>query len=299
MLIQTWIKHFFISLAFVCFLQTIVFAQEEDTVWRYSFRSGLNFSQTAFSENWTGGGVGSVAIGSFLNAKGNYKKNKTSWRNELQLNYGIINNQGQEARKTVDRIFFDTKVGIDISDDWNVFGSTSFLTQFAPGYDYDDDNDTRSKISDFMAPAFLTTSLGLEYAPIDYFWVRLGPFSPRLTFVTDDQIYLNVSENYGVDIGETIRYEWLAFQLASELDRDLTETINLRARYNIYANYEDLSFNKIDHWLETIFTAQITSFIDVSLGGTLIYDFDQDEDIQLSQLFTLGVLYQVGTINEE
>jgi hypothetical protein len=38
-------------------------------------------------------------------------------------------------------------------------------------------------------------------------------------------------------------------------------------------------------------TAKVNKFINVSLGGILLYDFDQDSGVQLSQAFSLGFLY--------
>jgi len=271
---------------------------QQDTTWRYSLKTGINFNQTSFSDNWAGGGVGAVSLSSFLFTTALYEKNKSTWRNDLQLQYGIINTRDQDSRKTIDRIFFDSKYGYDISKNWDIYTSISFLTQFAPGYQFNDD-DTRDQISDFMAPAFLTSSWGLEYKPNDWFWLRLGPFSPRLTFVTDTTIYQNIPENYGVPIGEKVRYEWLAFQMTAEIDKDLNENLNIKARYNLFANYDEFAMKRIDHFLEVLATSQVTKFIDVSLGINLIYDIDQDDGLQLSQLLGVGLLYKVGTLKDE
>lgn len=289
-------KTFFTFL--FCFVLIVRGYSQADTTWKYSIKSGINFNQTSFSDNWAGGGVGSVALTSYLFATALYEKNKSTWRNELQLQYGIINAREQDTRKTIDRVFFDSKYGYELGDHWNIYSSLSFLTQFAPGYQFNDD-DTRNQISDFMAPAFLTSSWGLEYVPNDWFWLRIGPFSPRLTFVTDTTLYLNIPENYGVPIGEKVRYEWLAFQATAELDKDIGDNLNIKTRYNLFANYEEFSLDKIDHFIEFLATSQVTKFIDVSLGINLIYDSDQDDDVQLSQLFGVGILYKVGTLKEE
>ncbi|MGK7393324.1 MAG: DUF3078 domain-containing protein [Candidatus Cyclobacteriaceae bacterium M3_2C_046] len=292
-------KYFFSVLAILFVWQAQ--AQEElvsgDSAWSYALKTGINFNQTAFSDNWAGGGVGSLALSSYFFGTTLYQKEKVTWRNELQLQYGIINAQDQDTRKTVDRIFFDSKFGYKLSEFWNLYSSLSFLTQFAPGYQFEDD--TRNQISDFMAPAFITSSWGFEYVPSDWFWLRIGPFSPRITIVTDQDLYLSIPENYGVPIGETVRYEWLAYQMTAELDKDLNDNLNIKARYNLFANYESLSLDKIDHFLEVLATSQVTRFIDVTLGLNLIYDFDQDQDVQLSQLFGVGLLYKVGNLKED
>ncbi|MFW5760431.1 MAG: DUF3078 domain-containing protein [Cyclobacteriaceae bacterium] len=271
---------------------------KNDTTWRYALKTGINFNQTSFSDNWAGGGVGAISLSSFLFFTALYEQNKSTWRNELQLQYGIINTRDQQSRKTVDRIFFDSKYGYDLHEDWNLYSSISFLTQFAPGYQFNDD-DTRDQISDLLAPAFITSSWGLEYTPNDWFWLRAGPFSPRLTIVTDTTLYRNIPENYGVPVGETIRYEWLALQITAEMDKNLNDNLNIKARYNLFANYDTFTLEKTDHFLEILATSQVTKYIDVSLALNLIYDFDQDEDVQLSQLLGVGLLYKIGTIKDK
>ena len=284
--------------AYFCFIITSVVAQEEsaaDTLWKTSVNFGFNFNQAAFSDNWTGGGVNSIAFSSLLNSQANYKKGKWSWNNELDMLYGIINNQGQDFRKSQDRIFLDSKVGYDISENWNGYGSLTFLTQFAPGYRYEElpnGGEDAVKISDFLAPAFLTSSIGFEYVPNDVFNLRLSPFSPRITFVRDTTLINNVPANYGVEQGETIRYEWFALQIQAELNKDLTENINLQTRYLLFANYETFTPEQIDHRIDATLSAKLTSFINLNLSAIMIYDFDQINEIQFSQLLGIGILLQ-------
>ncbi|MEJ0033171.1 MAG: DUF3078 domain-containing protein [Bacteroidota bacterium] len=68
--------------------------------WRKSFKAGMNLNQAAFSGNWKAGGVNSFGFNALLNYKANYKKDKNSWDNEIDLLYGMINNSGQGYRKT-------------------------------------------------------------------------------------------------------------------------------------------------------------------------------------------------------
>lgn len=266
-----------------------------DTVWTTSTRFGINFNQAAFSENWTGGAVNSIAFSGLFNYLTNYQNGSWSWDNTVDLLYGVINNQGQGIRKSQDRIFLDSKVGYDISEDWNGYSSLNFLTQFAPGFRYVELPSGREdglKVSNFLAPAFLTLSLGFEYMPNDNFSLRLSPFSPRITIVNDTELYLNTENNtnYGVEIGETIRYEWLAFQLLMSWNKNITENISLQTRYLTFANYEQLSLEKIDHRVDVTLAAKLTQYINVNFSGIAIYDFDQIDELQFSQLIGVGIL---------
>ncbi len=282
---------------------TNLFAQHADTTyWKKSFKGSLNLNQAAFSDNWTSGGVNSFGLNTLINYKANYLKGKHSWDNELDFVYGFVNNDGQGYRKNNDRIYLDTKYGYSIAPHWNIYGSLNILTQFAKGFQYDKDSldrEVSTLVSEFMAPGYFTAAIGFEYTPKPYFKLRLSPFAPRLTVVRNKDLYMNVPNNYGVEIGETTRWEWLAFQLLADFDKDLTENLNLKFRYVMFADYETLEANKLDHRLDVILSAKVAKYIDVKLSGTMVYDFDQDEDIQLTQALGIGFVYTIKNYKDE
>jgi len=263
------------------------------TNWKRSFRAGLNLNQASFSSNWKGGGINSIGLTVFTNFRANYRKDKSSWDNEIDLQYGFVRNAGQGFRKTLDRIFADTKYGYTISKNWDLYTSLNFLSQFGPGYVYGADG-SESIASDILAPAFITSSWGFEYHPVDYFKVRISPFSPRITIVQDGARFaplVDAIKPYGVDTTETIRTEWLAFQLAADFNKDIAKNINLKWRYMMFANYETLEMKKIDHRLDFNINARVNRFITTSIGLIVLYDFDQDDEVQVSQLLNIGFLY--------
>lgn len=264
-----------------------------DTSWTSEFSAGLNFNQAAFSGNWKNGGINSVAFGSIVAGKANYAKDRLTWDNEMELLFGIVNNEGERTRKSNDRIFLDSKIGYKMSGNWSSYFSLNFLSQFARGYNYDEDGSI-TLISDFMAPGYLTSSVGFEYKPNQEFALRLSPFSPRFTFVNNKDLYLTVPANYGVPIGETVRTEWLALQIYATYDKDVTETFNIKSRYQLFANYETLDWKTVDHRLDITLTAKITNLINVTLTSINLYDIDQDPGIQYSQSLALGILYKVN-----
>ncbi len=272
--------------------------------WKKRFRVGMNINQASFSSNWKAGGVNSLGFNTLLIFQANYKKDRTSWDNSIDLLYGMVNNQGQGYRKTLDRIYLDTKYGLSTSKKWDMFLSANFLSQFAKGYSYSKDVngvEVATLISDVFAPAFITTAWGMEYHPVDYFKIRLAPFAPRVTIVKDVDRFV-AADNltpFGVKPGENARYEWLAFQMLAEFNKDIAPNLNLKWRYVMFANYETLELNKIDHRLEIAFAAKVTKFINVSLGSILIYDYDQDPGAQISQAFSLGMLYSIQNFEEK
>lgn len=271
--------------------------------WKKAFKVGLNLNQAAFSNNWKAGGVNSLGFNTFLNYKANYKKDVISWDNELDFLYGMVNNEGQGYRKTLDRIYVDTKVGRTLNPKWDLAFSLNLQSQFAKGYSYTTNAagvEVATLISDSFAPAFITAALGFEYHPVDYFKVRLSPIAPRITIVNDAARFVTPDNPtpYGVTPPDNARFEWLAAQILAEFNKDIAKNVNLKWRYLMFANYETLNFDQIDHRFDLNLTAKVNQFINVSLGGILLYDYDQDKGLQSSQAFSLGILYTIQNFEE-
>ena len=270
----------------------------KDTTWKSKTEFGANFNQGSFNTAWTGGGVNSIALGVFFNALRELKKGKHTWRNDLQSQYGILKNQDQSARKSFDRLFFDSKYGYELSKNWSLVGNVNFQTQFAPGYSFETDQDgkeIRKKISSFMAPGYLTEAIGLQYNPAPYFYVTFSPGALRQTFVVDTTLYVNTpgESNYGVTIGKRLRNEVALAQLIANFDKDIAKDLNLKWRYQMFASTDknrNSSFHT-DHRLDANITAKIHKYFNVNLGVIMLYDDDQVAKIQWAQALSVGFLY--------
>jgi len=272
--------------------------------WKKRFRAGMNLNQANFSSNWKGGGVNSIGFNALLNFSANYKKENISFDNAIDLLYGMINNEGQGYRKTMDRIYLDTKYGRSLSEKWDMFVSANFLSQFAKGYSYSKDSsnvEIADLISDFLAPGYITAAVGFETNPTDYFKIRFAPLAPRITIVNEIDRFVEPDNltPFGVKPGQRIRYEWFAFQMLAEFNKDIAKNINFKWRYVMYANYETLDLKRIDHRLEANISAKITKFLNVSIGSILVYDYDQDLGAQFSQAFSLGLLYSIQNFEDK
>lgn len=301
-------KKLITTLLFICISAVIVSAQivRIDTVthWRKKVIANLNFNQASFSTNWKAGGINSYGLNGLFNYKANYAHEKDTWDNEIDFLYGFVNNEGQGFRKNIDRIFLDTKYGYKLSSKWSLFTSLNFLSQFSKGYKYEEDAvgvERSLLISDIFAPAFITSAWGLEYAPSTFFKLRLSPFAPRLTIVHDPTRFTQTvgPQPYGVDSTKTTRMEWLAFQLMADFNKDIATNVNFKWRYIMYANYETLEMKTIDHRLDISFNVKAGRFVNIGLGGILVYDYDQDSGAQISQVFNLGFAYTFRNFEEE
>jgi hypothetical protein len=319
-------KQPLLQVAALCHLSVAVMAQEpittqittnfKDTVqvkkdttyWQKSVTGGINFNQASFS-NWVGGGVNSVAIGGVVAARALYEKGKTSWDNTADLQLGYITQRGT-TRKASDQLVLISVVGHKISPKWDVFMSGTFNSFFAPGYVYANvpAGSSDFKVSSFFAPAQLTFAWGLAYKPNDEFALRISPFSPRFTFLSDDAVRYRTgaggliipdrtAKAYGVEAGRSSRSEWLALQLQAVWNKKLSETVSLNARYQLYANYETL--NAIDHRLDFLLTAKLNQYLSTTFGLIALYDKDFFDGMQIQQTLGIGLIYNASTFRKK
>lgn len=262
--------------------------------WRNLTLFGINVNQAAFSDNWGAGGVNSLALGGQFSYKTDYTREEKNFASELILQYGKVKNKDQLARKSADRIFWDNKVALKLSKSWYFFGSLNFESQFDLGYSFSRDaqgNEKRSLLSKFMAPGYLTQSIGFEYKPDKHFFVRMGTGTARQTFVLDTNLYKTNPKNFGVTPGKTFRNE-LAFQVVSSYNKEIAKNLMLNSRYAMFANYEKLA--SIDNRLDVTLTATVNKLVNVSLSGILLYDDDSDNKMQASQTMSFGLVYKLA-----
>lgn len=267
----------------------------EVNYWKHWTKFGINMNQASFSENWSAGGVNSIAVGLLGWHKSEYNKNNFQYVTEIDLKYGKIRNRDQLAKKNNDRIFWDNKIAHKLSKNWAIYFSVTFESQFDAGYKYGRDDITNDEritdtISRFMAPGYFTESFGLEFKPDDTFSLRLGTGTARQTLVVDDRISQKEDENdrFGVDYGKQFKND-LAFQITANLDRNLSKNLNIKARYNLFADYKEIS--DPDHRLDATLTAKVTNLVNVSLSGIMVYNSAENTKVQYSQALAMGLTY--------
>jgi hypothetical protein len=259
--------------------------------WRKWISVALNFSQSANSNHYsTGGGSSSIALNGDFDYKTEYNKAPFDYVGELRLQYGSSKNKDQGSRKTSDRIFFDNKFATQMSKSWYFFGSLTFESQFDKGYVYNNNNGPTVLISKFMAPGYLTESVGFEYKPSRFFDLRLGTGTARQTFVLDTNLIKNQPNNYGVKKGKTFKND-LAFQIVATFVKDIAKNINLNTRYALFIPYEKhISF--ITHRVDAVLGAQVNRLIRVTVNGTFVYDKNANGKPQGTEGMALGVVYR-------
>jgi len=243
------------------------YSQDQDTTkyWSQGGNIGLNFSQVSLS-NWAGGGKSTVSITGLTNLFANYKSETSIWDNSLELGYGLTKLEGQEFRKSDDRIMLISKYGLKANDVLSYSALLDFRTQFTQGYKYLDDGQI-TLISNFLAPAYVNLGAGLTYRPADWVEIMFAPISNRLVVVLDDT--LSNQGAFGVEKGKHIRSD-LGMNFNFFLKKELMTNVTFQTRFSIFAPYETLT-TAVVTW-ETLLNLKVNDYITASFATDLLYD---------------------------
>jgi hypothetical protein len=181
--------------------------------------------------------------------------------------------------KTDDRIEFTSLAGIKATEHLNYSAELAFRSQFAKGYDYATDSSTY--ISKFLAPAYITLGVGIEWVPSTYFSLYFSPLTGRVTIVNDDR--LAEEGAFGVnelDKNDTIthtnfakiRYEFGARAVA-KFQYPIAKNIDFNSKLELFSNYlKNPQYIDVD-W-QNMLVLKVNDWLNCNLSTHLIYDYD-------------------------
>ncbi len=295
---------------------------ESDTsYWKIGGNASLTFSQVSLT-NWAAGGQNSIAINSNFGIFANRIKDRGKWENSMDLAYGIINQEESSGfSKSDDLINFVTKYSYKMKDSgngkWFFTGLLDFRTQFTDGFATTEEI---KRISDFMAPGYLTIGTGISYDPTEQLSFSYQPVTGKFTFVLDQEIANQglygvegaVFADDGVTVltpGKTSRAEFGSF-FRAKFKNDAFES-----KLELFTGYTE-NPGEIDVNWQNALVAKLTKFISMNVFTHLIYDKDiligEDNDndgqfdegtekprVQFKSVLGVGFAYKFGAKKPE
>jgi len=252
-----------------------------DSLWKVEGYGAVNLNQVSFT-NWAAGGDNSVSFSLIGNLSAKYAKNRQSWDNSANLNYGLIYTKEFGMRKNEDKLELESKYGYALTENKKLALALlgNFKSQFASGYNYPNDSVVISK---FAAPGYLTIALGIDWKPVDYFSLFVSPATGRILFVRDQDIAN--SGQYGNDAavldsvgniitqGDKMRFDFGAY-LSAKFQKEVVKNITIMSKFDLFANYTgDTKDSKVPdvNW-ETAFLFKVNDYLSASLNLLLLYD---------------------------
>lgn len=266
--------------------------------WKVGGTSSLTFNQVTFT-NWAAGGKESVSGTFYLKSFFNYKKAKVAWDNTFDLGYGLSQQGSDNPIKTEDKLMLASKWGYSAGKYWYYSALADFKTQMDDGYK---DPPTNSVIiSQFMAPAYLTLSLGMDFKRSENFSLYLSPLTTKMTMVYSDT--LSKAGAYGVDPGKNLRSEYGAYVKMAAQKKNLLKNVDFYTRLDLFSNLAEKPENIDVNW-ETMFMMRVNKYLTAMATFNVLYDDDTkyvDKNnvthgarTQIKQLLGFGVTYKFG-----
>lgn len=284
-------KHLLLTFTLVCVTglsfaqETIIIPDTLDNEWAVTWVLGANASQSTFN-NWAAGGQNNVSITGFTRVNGAYRQGKLTYGYVFNVRYGITDIEGEQTRKTADRIAIKHRAAYILNDEntMNAFAQVSFVTQFYDGYDYS--TDPRTRISDFMAPGYFSESIGYAYTPTDFVSFEAG-LALKQTLVNDDAIVQ--SKGYGVSPGDNVFSEG-GLQLAINFSKEILKNVNYTSSLETFNNVNKSLASTDVAWANEL-TGKINDYLTASFQLEMIYDDDVVADeLQTRQILAAGLL---------
>lgn len=256
---------------------------KNDSTWLRKGTIAILGSQSSFSQ-WQAGGTNNVALNGSLNYDLNYKKADWVWDNKLIASYGINKINGQEQRKTDDRLDFNSVLGKKSKGFWYYSAFLNFKTQFDTGLNPDNELE---RISHFMSPAYLQTGLGMLWKKNDNFKVNIAPVTARFIFVHDH--FTKFGESFGVEKGKNMRFE-LGASVNTYYKINVMENFSVENILNLYSNYlEDPQNVDIDYQLNAVL--KVNKYISTNLTFQALYDDNAYKGFQTRHTLGVGLNY--------
>lgn len=248
----------------------------------------LNAAQAGY-RNWTEGGVSSLSVTSLID--GTFNRTSANWLQiyESRLAIGVVRQDTLDIRKAEDLIRLKAQVsyrGNGLFRKFNPTAATALRTQFAPGYSYDNNpfEDGRTppvKVSDILAPATFTQSLGFSYSADWGFKQRLGVAAKETIVML--HYYRPV---YGLANSQAVRFQ-LGAESLTEVDREIFRNVRYKTSLGLFAafNQEELP----DMLWENLVVMKVNSWLSADFELVTLYDRDIGDVLQIKEVFSIGI----------
>ncbi|RIJ43132.1 DUF3078 domain-containing protein [Pontibacter oryzae] len=305
-------------LTFILILSCVALSQAQATQdttevkhWDFGGIGTINFSQVSLN-NWAAGGQNTVSVLGTANLYSNYNHGNNSWNNSLDLTYGLVKLEGRRVQKSDDKLELNLKYGHRASKRWFYTSQLNLKTQLTPTYTI-----TRDTLrSSFFAPAYVLTSLGMDYKPNDKLSIFISPFTGKFTIVSDQELAdrgafgveaarKDIEGNIIPGTGQQFRKEFGGY-INVRYNNEILKNITLQSKIDLFSNYLRNPENVDLNW-ENLVNFKVNKTVSASLFVHMIYDddvniaVDRNDDgkvdgsgprLQLKQTLGIGVSYK-------
>ena len=246
--------------------------------WEYEFDITAGLSNVGLY-NWMNGGNSFLSFNTKDVLRWAWNGERLFWLNRIDIGYGALYNYKPEAvfpyRKTDDLLSYLTSLDYILTKHWSMLLLGNFFTtQFTPGEAYSEDANgqtIRSKISDFMSPAYNYTYIGARYRYITEktrFLVVLSPVAFQQVIVQSD--YLASLGTFAPGVG----YHWLGrwgWLIEAQFEQKFYKDMRVWSNLFAFSNYTNIQGFTL-RW-DTGLEMKMLKYFFLNFGTNLIYDY--------------------------
>lgn len=265
---------------------------------RYELTGRFSGSQAAY-RNWQEGGLNTLSFGTTLDGAVEEDDGRWYQRHDARLAFGLLtteaDEEGEPIRKTDDLIRAESNFRYAGSGFFRRFKPTvsaRVRTQFAKGFDYTENpypaesplagREPPVQTSAFLAPGTFVETLGLTYAPKDWYTVSLSAASKQTVVREEDLRVL-----YDVDPDRLARIEAGA-EIAASVDRQIAENVRYQSSATVFYAVGQIEEPPDVLW-ENYITMRINSWLTTNLEFVALFDENTSDAIQLKEVLSVGV----------
>ena len=247
--------------------------------WRFSGRFFFDGTQILLN-NWVAGGQNNTSLVGKILVSIDYKTKLLTIDNDISLHFGIVK-RGDIKKwwKNDDQQQFTTKIDRRLYHNLNYSALIDFKTGFAKGYYYPNDS---SVVSDFLAPAYFVSALGIDYKPSTFFTLFIAPLSIKATIVNSTiladmgsfglQPALYDEDKYMIKRAEKYRLETGAY-LKLKFRKQIKGNLMFENNIELFSNFNQNPQNIDVIWIAGA-SFQLFKYLSFNLNAHLIYDDD-------------------------
>lgn len=237
--------------------------------WTFKGLSSLHTNET-FVSYWDKGGQNSFSILGVVNFDADYNIKDLKWENSFEVKLGGLYQEDDELRKNADAFKINSKVGYRAIKNWYYTMSLDVNSQFFKGYDKKEE---KTRISNFLSPANIFLSIGMDYKYKKLFSVFISPLTYKNTLVLDTA-HIDASK-FGVPKGDRSKKE-VGGYVRGSIKWPINEDMTLTSKIYLFSNYVDKAKN-VDVDFENDFDYNFSHVFSLRLS----MDFKYDDDTKL------------------
>lgn len=252
--------------------------------WKRGGNITFLFNQSAFNNEWLGGGTSNMAGNLGINYDFNHKTRVSVWDNKIIIAYGLTKLKNADITKTDDRLEYTSLYGKKAGQGyWYYSAFVNAKTQMDSGFD----TKTGTKTSHSFSPTYIQVGPGMLWKKSANLKVNIAPATSRFIFVHKE--FTTLGSSFGVEQGRTNRFEFGA-ALNGYYKLDLMANISMENILNLYSNYLDNPQNvDIDYQMNLVM--KVNKYLSANIAVQVIKDDNASSYVQVREVFGLGVNY--------